>query len=122
MLARTFLMAKELRCSEIERQAAIEVLGMLERGELRFVQISRDWREVLDEPLVSNAFNISRWSHCMAGWMEEMKGRPLSQQCQARWEDLFAPDGFETIPEQYPPERCARALHAKLTTGKAIWD
>lgn len=121
MLARTFLTARELKCSEIERQAAVSVLGMLERGELRQAPI-----EILAEgrkqSIPSDAFNIMCWKHCMAGWMERTKGRELSQQCWQRWSDLFEPEGWDRCEEYYTPERCARALNAKLTTGRAVWD
>jgi len=118
MLARTFLTAKELRCSEIERQAAIEVLGMLERGELKYAPV----RLGTSESIPADAFNISCWALCMGGWMEHAKGRGLSERCMQRWDDLFEPMGAAHFPEHYTPERCARALHAKLTTGRAVWD
>jgi hypothetical protein len=136
MLARAFLTAKELRCSQIELEAATEVLSMLERGELQQISAQafafRVWKDgdhIVREsklgesqPLPSDAFNITFWSHCMGGWMERAKGRQLSQQCMQRWSDLFEPEGWDTREEYFTTERCARALHAKLTTGKAVWD
>jgi len=128
MLARTFLTAKQLHCSQIERRAAIEVLGMLERGEVKYTPITLkpywakgDWGAV-SESIPADAFNIAYWAHCMGGWMERAKGRGLSMQCQERWSDLFEPAWFDSRPEYYTPERCARALNAKLTTGKAVWN
>ena len=42
MLARTFLTAKQLGVSEVDRQAAIEVLELLEGGQLKYMDgISR---------------------------------------------------------------------------------
>jgi hypothetical protein len=168
MLARTFRTAKELKISEIERQAALTLLDMLERGKLKYEPMRREiltrdnrrWHYrkkngetiVADRPnpllghlyLVSGevkpiaervvphagGFNIGWWGDesagdfcgCHGGWMERIKGRELSERCLRAFDDLFEPRHFSTHPEHYTPERCARALHAKLTTGKADWS
>jgi len=132
MLARTFLTAKQLGVSEVDRQAAIEVLELLEGGQLKYMdgiqQLCCNFGglEHVEEspPPFPNSFNMAFRSHCIGGWMEIAKGRMLSLRTQKRWGDLFEPEceNFLDQPERFTPERCARALHAKLTTGKADWS
>src|SRR5215831_18571589 len=117
MLARTFLEAAELHCSEDEREAALKVLDMLEHNQIPFVD-------------VDEGFNIGYWRvredgafcGCIGGWIEHVKGSKMSGQMINSWRDLFEPYKFDRVPDYYTPECCARALHAKLTTGKATWD
>src|SRR5215471_1624769 len=99
MLARTFKSAKELHISEIERQAAIEVLGLLERGDLQYWPI----RFCKSDSVPDDAFNIGCWALCMGGQMEVVKGRALSMRCQKQWADLFEPEGFITHLASFTP-------------------
>jgi len=127
MLARTFKAARQLGISEVDRQAAIEVLGMLERGELKYVNLKYGYAKTLKPHRAG--LNMSMWSDeragpfcgCIGGWMEKVKGRALGERCLDKWDDLFRPSAFQFHPEFYTPERCARALYGKLTTGKADW-
>jgi len=146
MLARTFLNAKALKVSEVERQAALTLLDMLERGKLSYqeIKIGRHCTpERIDSagrivmkvqevvcPRTHGGLNMAWWGEdkagpfcgCMGGWMERIKKRQLSERCINSWDDLFQPPLCETYPQAYTPERCARALHSKLTTGKAQWE
>jgi len=139
MLARNFLTARRLGISERDRQAAITVLGMLERGEIKYVDVKyktvrcsagqvkklipnagglniRIWQEISDTKNTAGGF-----CGCMGAWMEHVKGRSLGERCFVEFDDLFQPDGFMIKPEYFTPERCARALQGKLTTGEADW-
>jgi hypothetical protein len=130
MLARTFMTAKQLRCSEIERQAAIRVLDRFESGKVTYLP----WREWKSTIPTGYYFNIGRWfdvsycgDHgfsclgCFGGYMEFEKGRELAQRTMSAWTDLFEPECCLTRPELFTVERATRALRAKLETGKADW-
>jgi len=141
MLARTFLTAKKLKISEIERQAALKLLDMLERGKIKYAKVTRGfvWKPDRSGPSYASVevilphgggLNMACWGEvragpfcgCLGGWIERIKGREISERCFNSFEDLFEPEDFDIHPERYTPEVCARALHAKLTTGKAQWD
>jgi hypothetical protein len=141
MLAQNFLPCDELRCSEATRNAAIKVLGMLEREEMVHT-IS---------PFVSpRGFNMMHWwleevalrRHtrrftgkgcgtvgCIGGWMQTL-GATFSCTLSLtedndeylNWSDVF----FPSIPDNewgnITLARAAQALRAKLTTGKADWS
>jgi hypothetical protein len=91
MLARTFLTAKQLGVSEVDRKAAIEVLELLEGGQLKYMdgiqQLCCNFGglEHVEEspPPFPNSFNMAFWSHCIGGWMEIAKGRMLSLRTQS---------------------------------------
>jgi hypothetical protein len=140
MLARTFLTAKQLRCSQRDIDAAIKLLGMLERGELKFVELKevRGWDgnsgRHYDAGCVlphGTGLNMGWWDEededgnfcgCIGGWMERLKGKPLSNRMVDAWEDLFYPVILNSRNDHsFTPARCARALHAKLTIGEAAW-
>ena len=176
MLARTFLTARQLKISEIEKRAAFKLLEMLERGNLKFIKIAHEHhvqyhqlhyrtsagQDILaktpDDPRLAGSdiyfvgfvgkqevrrvaphdggLNMSVWREvtagpfcgCIGGWIEFIKGRPLSERMEAAFDDVFEPpigpldDDWHMQPELFTPERCARALYAKLTTGKADWS
>lgn len=144
MLARDFLSAKSLGISEIDRQAAIEVLDMLESGELDFVALEQE--DLLSARAFSRrtpslckphagGLNMGVWGDrdcasgqfagCAGGWMERVKGRPLSERCKVRFDDLFFPwehhPGLRCFGSRLMPERVAWALRSKLQTGHADW-
>lgn len=144
MLARDFLSAKSLGISEIDRQAAIEVLDMLESGELDFVALEQE--DLLSARAFSrrtpprckphgSGLNMGVWGDrdcasgqfagCVGGWMESVKGRWLSERCKAKFGDLFFPWDhhleLHRFGSRLMPERVAWALRSKLQTGRADW-
>jgi hypothetical protein len=139
MLARYFLTPKQLNCSQLDIDAAIKLLGMLERGELEFVELkeARGWDgnsgQYYDVGVLPHGtgLNMGWWDEededgnfcgCLGGWMERLKGRPLSNRMVDAWEDLFYPATLDSRNDHsFTPARCARALHTKLTTGCAQW-
>ena len=126
MLARLYRTAKELKCSERERQAALELLEMLESKTLKYVPVD------IADPLASTrgigpGLNMRVWYiypncvGCMGGWMRYLKGAELSERCLKAWSDLFYPEFYNRFTEAFTPRRCAHALRTKLETGKAEW-
>jgi hypothetical protein len=134
MLARTddFLPAKALGISEVDRNAAIEVLRMLEAGILQFVPLKpTDGTHGKFEPH-SGGFNMRMWGEnrcgpfagCIGAWMEVVKGRELSERTHGRFNDVFMPWDYPVCmcaATELTPERSAWALRTKLTTGYADW-
>ncbi len=145
MLARTFLTTEDLGLTDIQRDALIKTLGMLERGELVHIQ-GRDmpgYANVLlpsGEPGFTGHFNMSYWMYqigcgtiaCLGGtsamvagdehlWgdhhvEDDVPGGPL--------ERLFMPGGIDLLYEwkDITTEQAARALSNYLTTGEARWE
>ena len=122
MLAQAFKQAEELGCSEEMLRAAITVLGMLERGELIYVDVYAD-------PLPPNGFNMGVLERrtscgtvaCIGGWIEVVLGERIKLFAD-KWYDLFCPREWGASAHEYTVDRCAKALRAKLTTGKADWS
>jgi hypothetical protein len=139
MLAQQFLSHDALGIEQVDRDALIAVLGMLERKELVH------WRDP-DEAPISNGFNMAALISgrecgtvgCICGWAHvASRGRAF----QALAASARAPDWSESIsrmPEALKdlfgfglPDRqlCGRtvtqsaeALRNYLTTGDAQWD
>lgn len=151
MLAKTYLSAAELKCPQYVVDAAITLLGMLERGE--FVAADGKGRVPyeIDYGLNMGVWHMERRQYtrpvvnflgrlmkkeevlyscgtvgCIGGWIEHIAkrgaGTPVTDE-DGSWADLFYPKGWDDdIPENFPIERCTRALRAKLTTGVADWS
>lgn len=125
MLARSFLSAAELRLSEAEHGALIQVLGMFERGEIV------DWPGVYGgKPCsIPNAFNMRMWecgtAHCIGGWAQHVLGtNTLHARTSPIYTDalsqLFYP--VTNIPMfEITVAQATRALSNYLTTGAPRW-
>lgn len=143
MLARSFKSASELWLSDKEHEALVGLLGMLERGELKHVDIDikENSRAVAqpDAKEFKNLFNMFNTfgrsgcgtTGCMAGVCDIIYGTRFTQMFEAHFveptnyalSELFAPD---CIDAEYwatiTPERCAIALRNFLTDGRARWE
>jgi hypothetical protein len=64
MLAPNFKTAKELGLTDAQHSALINVLGMLERGELRDIG-GEPWDR---EAVAKNGFSMMSWCTCIRGW------------------------------------------------------
>ena len=127
MLAANFASAQQLRISDKERNALIDVLGRLERGELQHVQ----W-DVEDDDLVG--FNMGTFKcgsvHCIGGWCDRLHGTSFadledSRDIPPRLHDLLYVeiDGkyVDHDLEDITVAEAAEALRNYLTTGAARW-
>lgn len=134
MLANSFLPAEALNITELQQRTLVQVLGMLERGEMKHISL---WREIWNSVFTiksptKNGFNMSWWSPypaecetpgCIAGWCDYLtegqtsfviggyrfKGTELGR--------LF----FPTFRSWRSPQRAASALRSYLTTGAPNW-
>ncbi len=144
MLARTFLTAKDLGITDIQRDALITTLGMLERGELKHTQ-GRDMPGFPDVCLPNGTagftghFNMSYWMYqigcgtiaCLGGTSAMVAGDEyLWGDCHVEddapegpLERLFMPGGPNHIYkwENITTDKAAVALSNYLTTGEAQW-
>lgn len=130
MLARSFKTATDLGISEVERDALIKVLGMLERGEL-----VHGARSMKDHPTRLRVFNMGDWhcgsAGCLGGWTEYVGGLEQLSLHERSYNSeglhqLFYPDGagFCTPLEMsnISTQQAAHALSNYLTTGEPRWD
>ena len=129
MLAQNFLDAEALGISEVEHRAAVQLLGMLERGEITY---ATGPHPAMHERLGSRWLSMNRWPFpdvrdecgtiaCIGGWMQVIRGAELSYETMRKFHDLFFPDRYD-LKDLFTVELCAQALRAKLTTGKADWS
>lgn len=127
MLAQNFKTAADLGLKDVELEALIKVLGMLERGEL-----SRKGAQVI---------NMGWWFGqnecgtvgCIAGWAHHISGGkafPFLDDtgiAPDHLTNLFIPaqdsdlDVANKRMQKIAPDHVARALRAFLTTGEADW-
>jgi hypothetical protein len=138
MLAQNFKTAKELNVSEQEHAALIDVLGRLERGELKHCT------ENFFEESYGNYFNMNYTylckqsscgtMGCIGGWVGVLLGVEPTDYVYAHegeegYEDTSLADLYfprDTRGVMLPldgitAELAAIALRNKLTTGKANW-
>jgi hypothetical protein len=126
MLARSFLTAADLGISEIEHDALIKVLHMLERGELKHRP---------DNPSIStipNAFSMGHWGRkedcgsigCIRGWArfvandDTLFARPVPDAVYG----LFTVEDIHDKPwTDITPAEAAHAVSNYLTTGASRW-
>lgn len=135
MLAQNFKPAADLGITDSDHDALIKLLAILERGEVRHVEI-KDGTCVDPAGEFTGAFNMANiytagdcgTAACMAGtcdWLLGTKFAPGGY--PADWpetlHDLFCPDAIEekdwntiTVPQ------AASALRNYLTLGQPCWD
>lgn len=127
MLARSFLSATDLGISDVERDALIKVLGMLERGEL----VHRGTDLVAGH----NGFNMG-WAGsrtdcgtlaCIGGWVAILrKGHPdptyVYGSVNGPLHGLYWPRHLRGLRlSEITAEHAAHALSNFLTAGKPRW-
>lgn len=132
MLANNFKTPKALGISEIEFEALVQVLGMLERGEISDDQFT-----------MRRVQHPCRTPACICGWANHVSGGrafplqpkprlsmiPTSETLSPRWNDfpkpvqnLFAFGGRATDPVYAAtPSQAAIALRNFLTDGEPRW-
>jgi hypothetical protein len=130
MLAQNFKTAADLGISEVELDALIKVLGMLERGELKHTESYGDL--AYEAPLGAIVgFNMSSYYGegtcgtvcCIAGWAEVVGRLPRNSMAETANQGLsalFLP-GIGKCLEDIRPDKAAIALRSYLTTGDANW-
>lgn len=131
MLAKLYRTAEELGLKESERDALLDVLDRLERGE--FVHLTRTKaRRNYD---VGFGFNMSSWCGsvgCIGGWCDTLHGTAFGEgfhyglfqpRLPPDLDDLFAGrDGYWTAPmTKVTPRQAAQGLRNYLETGKPRW-
>lgn len=137
MLAQNFKTAVDLGISDIELDALIKVLGMLERGEIN--QQTLDMANFLDEEDCGTVACICGWAHLVSNQVAfpEVKdiGHASAKLMKRPYElrMLFLVyDGLGEMMANGPykhqrtvssvlPDEAARALRSYLTTGEANW-
>lgn len=129
MLARSFKSATDLGIPENVYAALIEVLGMMERGELRHVDIT-DLQEVNEyhiKPELSGNFNMGVWCQtyencgtviCIGGAVNMLCGNRFDHGPDLH--NLYHP-GISNY-DDITVEQAARATANYLTTGKPEWE
>jgi hypothetical protein len=132
MLAQSFKSATDLRITEPEQRALIQVLGMLERGELRHVE---------EQTECDDGFNIGTQGQgcgtpaCIGGWAARLMGKKdereyvNSRMVRSRRMPVSGErpeSGLSTLYWGYigdpDTSQAAIALRSYLTTGDARWD
>jgi hypothetical protein len=138
MLAQNLKTAEDLNITEHQRAALIGVLGMLERKEMKHVQMFSDdnGRGVILSPAATeNPFNMSTFAsdcgtvHCIAGWADKLYDAGFASSILSCCDDIsdlfFVTDmgdhGLDVMMETVTVEHAAQALRNYLTTGKAEW-
>lgn len=129
MLAQNFKTPADLGLIDIEFEALVKVLGMLERDELVHYPIPvKDWNIVLKpQKHRENWFHMNCWLwerdcgtiHCIGGWAEAIMGQKFQSRTPERTA-LFFPDekkGYDATPSQ-----AAIALRNYLTFGEPRWS
>lgn len=133
MLQSTFLPASELGCTSVEREAAIEVLHQLESGQIRSMSGTEFvLATMFDKDPKGDVLYMSQWCNvdrtrdspcgtccCLGGWIEIMLGRAMHENMSSNWHDVFYPAHWDD--ENISTKIAAKALRAKLETGKADW-
>lgn len=126
MLAQNFKTAADLGITEDEQIALIQVLGMLERGELKYAESDRCRGE--------NLFNMGTWGDgcrtpaCIGGWVAHLLGvYQMDYVRQYSGWNAKADHGLRNLywPGFYygiKPANAAMALRSYLTIGDARWD
>lgn len=132
MLAQNFLSATDLGVTEVEKEALITVLGMLERGEIDddHFKMSNFWKE-----------EACGTVGCLCGWANFVSGKkafpmimsyaleggtnatPAKNSLTSEVRKLFW-IGLENWPRRLTPvtaEDGARVLREFLQTGKSTW-
>ncbi len=121
MLARNFLTPTELDISDKQFNALLQVLGMLERGELK---MHHNWRKRKREPN-TKYFDMGKWPErhcgsvgCIGFWAEKI-GKVNMSCVPEKLDNLFY--NYEATENETTTEQAAQALRNYLSTGKANW-
>lgn len=143
MLAQSFLRPEALGISEKEHRALVKVLGMLDRGELKFGKGYRRaalFSEVFARPKKPQAFQMALVASetecgtacCIIGWArilskdERMFARRLSSElkdlCGLDSGECPSPARWNYGNANIEPAQAAIALRNYLTTGEPRWD
>lgn len=140
MLAQSFLTAAQLKLTEHEHAALIDVLGRLERGEMQHVMDYGDqgyYRDgkisalEIEYPFCMDVFECGT-VRCMAGWCDALHGTRFAARCResGHYAERSPSDDqllnlFVTIDaelEDITVEQAACALRNYLTTGAPRWQ
>ena len=139
MLAQNFLNHNELSITELQREALIKVLVLLETGKLVHKQLSyeHDFHNDIPEAAdFTGHFNMSHWctssisphgtcnTICCIGGTAELVGKVgfgMGNIATPSLDDLFYPHGYGVDFESITPQQAARALRNYLTRGDAHW-
>lgn len=136
MLAQNFKTAADLSISDVELDALIKVLGMLERGEIPFATCPENLSGFRPH---GEGFNMGPYLKegecgtvaCIAGWAHVVSGRRAFE-----WVETLCPPNTVTddLHELFhvdsityrkrltiKPPQAARALRSYLATGKPNW-
>lgn len=125
MLAQNFKTAADLGLKDVEVGALIEVLGMLERGEISAEHF--DMGTVWSEWHCESVGCICGWAHHISkgvAFSELTRGEPLISRLPQPILDLFAMCGGRDqlrVQQNATPASAAIALRSCLTTGDADW-
>lgn len=136
MLAQNFMTSTALGITDAEFEALVKVMGMLERGEIKYMPAS--WRDspLHTDPIVPQFFNMALivtendcgTACCILGWARHIVGdRSLFRDGLSQsLNDLFrmgqTSDGYVgKFSEEMLPSEAAIALRNYLTTGEARW-
>lgn len=140
MLARSFLSAADLGIADVEQQALVKVLDMLELGELvhgkyplaRMFRGSNEFNMAVTLDESSECGSIG----CLCGWAHLASGRKafveiFSSTAENEERNVYAlPTGLRKLFRfgtqagalfDIQPEQAAAALRNYLTTGEANW-
>lgn len=128
-----FKSAKELKMPESYRVALCQVLYMLENDCFTWNGNREQIRKNINQnkkgvPL----FDMGSWKRehecgtvgCMGGWAQFFNGgkKPTNSYDDVPGlNELFFPPGY-FFTDDYPPEKCAKALRGFLETGETNWD
>jgi len=117
MLARNYLTAEQLKLTDAQHAALIQVLGMLERGELVELDDARLRRRY--EP---NGFSMGNWCYCICGWANKVSNPAKLSYCDYNYSPVFARGRYDPpyplfIRTGLNMEQATNALRDYLTTG-----
>lgn len=129
MLAQNFKTAEDLGLASDQHAALVKVLGMLDRQELRHVQVRLPDHHLI-HATEKHAFNMCVWdgcgtAHCIGGWAEKVSGVSFGRRKHTpQLFDLFYPP-LSLVGYDYScitTQQAAYALRSYLTTGDSRWE
>lgn len=137
MLAQVFKTPDQLGIAEDLRDGFIELLRLLESGELKYVNLEEEYKKIHelgleheDKAPDAKLFNMMDWSVelptcgsvcCLGGSVERIMGRALDSYEDGYLNDLFYPRMIETEWNNISAEKAAGVLRHYLTTGIIDW-
>lgn len=125
MLARNFLQPADLKITDVEHAALVEVLNRLERGELRHVPMGYGART----PTAPDAFNMSHYhcgtAHCIVGWARVFHPEVFLDEeafvCSGVMQLACPSPRSNALYDAISTEQAAAALRNYLQTGRPDW-